>query len=321
MRLKALSPHSLIFLFMSSSEFHPNLFILGAAKCGSTTLHAMLDKHPDACMADPKEPFFYETEFGKGQNFNRERYFSHFSGESVIGESRHRNLYLPYVAERIHETNPEAKLVVILRDPVARAFSHWMMLHRNGDEDLSFEKAIQEDLARIRSGKRMTTQEEQSAHDENLERPGRRHGLGIYRTYLDTGYYAEQIQVYLNLFRRDQLHVIIFEEFIKDQEKILKEVLAFVGLDQGRMGELSHTQEGAAPPQVFRSEIVKTLVWRWGLAKLVPKRIKLWISKKGLKTAKEKHFSEKMISELTAHFQVHNEALEKLLGRKLPWRS
>ncbi len=306
---------------MTPLEFLPNLFILGAAKCGSTTLHAMLDRHPDACMADPKEPFFYETEFSKGQDFNHKKYFSHFQGEPIIGDSRHRNLYLPYVAERIYETNPQAKLVVILRDPVARAFSHWMMLHRNGDEDLSFEDAIHEDLARIQSGKRMTTPEEQSGHDQNLERPGRRHGLGIYRTFVDTGYYAEQLQIYLNLFKRDQLHVIIFEEFIKDQEGTLDELMKFVGLDPDRMGEVGNTQEGAAPPQFFRSEFVKTLVWKWGLAKLVPKRIKLWISKKGLRKAKERHFTEKMISELTAHFGPHNEALERLLGRKLPWRS
>lgn len=306
---------------MTTPDFHPNLFILGSAKCGSTTLHAMLDQHPDTCMADPKEPFFYETEYSKGQEFNRQKYFAHFQGERVIGESRHRNLYLPYVAERIYETNPEAKLVVILRDPVARAFSHWMMLHRNGDEDLGFEEAIHEDLARIRAGKLMTTPEEQQAHDENLERPGRRHGIGIYRTYVDTGHYAEQIERYLKFYKKEQIHIVIFEEFIKDQAGHLNRLMDFIGLDPEKMGPINHTQEGAAPPQFFRSDLVKKIVWHWGLAKLIPKPIKLWISKKGAQKAKERHFSSEIVAELTEHFRPHNEALETLLGRKLPWRS
>jgi hypothetical protein len=90
----------------------PNFFILGAAKCGTSSLRGYLSRHPEVFMSDPKEPFFFEAEYEKGFDFYWRRYFSDWQGEPAIGEARHRNLFLPYVTKRIAASVPDAKLLM-----------------------------------------------------------------------------------------------------------------------------------------------------------------------------------------------------------------
>ena len=117
-------------------QFLPNLFILGAAKCGTWTLHGCLAAQAQVCMSDPKEPFFFEAQFEQGLDHYHRTYFGHWNGERLIGESRHRNLYLPYVPERIHRVSPEARLIVMVRNPIERAYSHWWHWYSRGFERL-----------------------------------------------------------------------------------------------------------------------------------------------------------------------------------------
>ena len=88
-------------------HLQPSLFVLGAAKSATTALHDYLGQHPDIFMSDPKEPFYFEAEYGLGSAFYFQRYFSNWRGERIVGESRHRNLYLPYVPDRIYSTTPK----------------------------------------------------------------------------------------------------------------------------------------------------------------------------------------------------------------------
>src|SRR5437016_1099947 len=89
----------------------PSIFLLGAAKCGTTTLSTLLEGLPDVCFSVSKEPWFFEVEYEQGLDYYRRRYFRHWCGESLLAEGRHRNLYLPWVPQRIHTTNPHAKLI------------------------------------------------------------------------------------------------------------------------------------------------------------------------------------------------------------------
>lgn len=95
---------------------YPDFFILGAAKCGTTSLHAWLDFHPDILMSDPKEPFFFEAEYERGREYYRETYFKHWQGQPLTGDARHRNLYFSYIPERIRELNPAARFIILLRE-------------------------------------------------------------------------------------------------------------------------------------------------------------------------------------------------------------
>src|SRR5204862_1223537 len=103
----------------------PSFFVVGAAKSGTTSLHVYLDQHPDIFMSKPKEPFFFEAEYDRGPEYYYRRYFGGWNGQREVGESRHRNLYFPYIPARIHSYNPNARIIAVLRNPAERAISHW----------------------------------------------------------------------------------------------------------------------------------------------------------------------------------------------------
>jgi len=131
---------------------YPSVFVLGAAKSSTTSLHVCLDQHPNVFMSRPKEPLFFEAEYVRGAEFYFNKYFRGWRGEAVVGESRHRNLYLPYVAARIARYNPGAKLIVLLRNPAERAVSHWWHWRSRNLELLPAQAAFEADLERIQTG-------------------------------------------------------------------------------------------------------------------------------------------------------------------------
>ncbi len=128
----------------------PNFFILGAARYGTTSLYRYMQRHPDVFMSSPKEPKFFEAEWDRGADYYWRRYFSGWGGEPVVGEARPANLFLPYVPERVHRLAPDAKLVVILRDPVQRAYSQWRLARLDGLDPAGFAEAIEDNLASLR---------------------------------------------------------------------------------------------------------------------------------------------------------------------------
>jgi hypothetical protein len=209
---------------MSQTAFIPNLFILGAAKSGTTSLHEILKQHPDICMSNPKEPFFFECEFEKGLSYYRDQYFKHYNGEKYIGESRHRNLYLPYVASRIKDINPEAKLIIILRNPVDRAFSHWWHLYSRNIEKLDFATAIDADLKRIKSDQFIDNEKSIEAYCSQAD------NVLYHRTYVDSGYYIEQIERFEALFEKRKILVLFTEDLEHDFDGLKKTLFEFLEL-------------------------------------------------------------------------------------------
>lgn len=257
---------------------YPSFFLLGAAKCGMTPLHAYLDQHPEVCMSRPAEPTYFEAEFDKhGTAYYFNRYFSHWAGEPIVGESRHRNLYLPYVARRIFDYNPDARMLIILRNPVKRAISHWWHWYSRGKETLRLRDALTADLTRIEAGYRLETEKEQALYkrvsDEDCK--------GMVRTYLDAGYYDEQIQRYLALFPRDHLKVVLSEDFFRDPQSVLLDAGDFLGADPRPIFKLDY------PPRRQSS------------------------------TAPAKHVDNATVSWLVEHFRPHNLRLEEMLDRSL----
>lgn len=205
----------------------PSFFILGAAKCGTSSLHRYLGQHPEICMSDPKEPFYFEAEYNRGPAYYFNRYFGHWAGETVVGEARHRNLYLPYTAERISRFNPEARLIVSVRHPVERAVSHWWHLFSRGREQAPFRQAIEQDWDRIQAGINFDDPDIQEIYARSLVTGS----LNIFRTYIDSGYYFDQVQRYLAHFPASQLFVILLEELAADPAGVTARLFEFLGVD------------------------------------------------------------------------------------------
>ena len=296
-----------------AQAFLPNLFILGAAKCGTTTLHAHLSRMTDVCMSQPKEPFFFEAEFARGLGFYRQNYFSHWGGEPFLGDARHANLFLPWIPGRIAAMNPAAKLIVLVRDPVERAFSHWVHFRNAASEPLSFSEAIAEDWKRIKNGRRLTTPQEQEEHARLLGPNELGHtGKGLYRTYIDRGYYAEQIERYRQWFSVDQLKVYLFEELISCPEKIVNDIVNFLQLDpQYNRFEKDLWENPANVPGWTRRLYEKLRLYR-----LAPEFSRRW-ARRMIRRMRKSRTDRRIWDWLRDHFRIPNERLAELLGRDL----
>lgn len=288
-------------------DFNPNLFILGVAKSGTTALHAYLSSIENICMSDPKEPIFFECEFENGLDYYRNNYFSHWQGEEIIGESRHRNLYLPYIAPRIKQVNPEAKLIVILRNPSERAYSHWWHFYSRGQEDLGFKEAIKDDLARIEQGKAIDDEETINAYCSNVN------GFlnGIYRTYVDTGYYYEQIKRYLDLFPRKNMLILNFQDLKENEHEVISRLAEFIGLSPDKFpAQISNRNE----KKVMNTDSsLRKFLRSIGISKLIPRSLKDAYVEKKSEDIRSGYYDQETIKLLKQHYASHNDKLREII--------
>jgi hypothetical protein len=291
-------------------------FILGAPKCGTTSLYSTLRLHPDICMSEPKEPAFFEVreEYRKGLEFYWNHYFAVWDGERIGGEANPSHLFLPWVPQRIRESVPDAKLVVILRNPIERAYSAWLAHWRSDTEGLSFEAAVEDNLRRLESGVTFTDplgerlwccQQTSLSYGQRLR----------VRTYVDTGYYAEQLKRYLALFDPAAIHVVFLEDLACKPIQVLHGLLEFLGVTSESL-PLKAIKEN----QAIRREAVASvrLAHRLGLVWLLPMSLQRTIRRILSDSSKKPRMNLGVRASLQKHFRPHNEALARLLGHPLP---
>ena len=195
----------------------PNLFIIGAAKCGTTSLHHYLGLHPEISMSKVKEPmYFLPEEFRASWTHSpvphsREEYLSLFEpGPKVRGESS--TIYSahpihPGIPGRIHRESPDARLIYLVGDPVERVPSCW----------------VQRMGARERSNRNADGPIPLADHIGALDDPG--------NFYTWPGMYMTQIRHYLEVFPREAILVLDSDALKTDREKTLTEAFEFLGVD------------------------------------------------------------------------------------------
>jgi len=130
------------------------------------------------------------------------------AGEQAVGESSAFYLCLPGTAERIAQAVPDAKIIMILREPADRAYSAYMLLVRDGRETLSFEEGLSREAER------------------------RQQGFEPMWWYKELSLYASQVKRYLEVFGRERVKVLVYEELYTHPEQALREVFAFLGVRQ-----------------------------------------------------------------------------------------
>lgn len=189
----------------------PNFFIIGAPKCGTTTLWKQLKAHPRVFMSTPKEPHYFAGLCRGDEEMTWQEYrslFDRVDGENIVGEASNSNFILPEAAKHIRERiGPEVKLLAILRSPVERAFSHYLHFVRAGAESLSFEEAIQKEEQRLRNGKPATY------------------------AYRDIGMYGRRLEPYYDRFGSESIKVVLFEDFVQHPVEVMHRICLFLGID------------------------------------------------------------------------------------------
>lgn len=296
---------------MMSTLNKPSFLILGAAKSGTTSLYRYLAAHPQVCMANPKEPYFFELEYEKGLSFYWSRYFSHYTGETAAGEKRHRNLFLPYVPLRIKYMFPDIKLIAILRNPVDRAFSHWW--HRTFyEENLSFEKAVEQNLERIESGIDFSGDEGPGQWAEGFDDEKR---TNRHRTYVDSGYYDKQIQRYMDLFPDSQIKFLLLEDLQENPTSVMEDLYRFINID-AELGPRVFSPQNMAKAPV--ADALINLGVKTRLNRAIPASNRVFLKKLvKRKFSKRPQMSSDMNDFLHDHYRTHIERTGKMIKRDL----
>lgn len=206
-----------------------DFLIIGVGKSGTTSLADYISQHPDIIITTPKEPWFFDTDdYHKGMTWYWSRYLNHYAGEKCVGEASSQTLFVPYAAKRLYKTVPDAKLIVVLRNPVERAYSDWWMKYCKNMETDDFETAIDNNLRQIESGfdfsNPLIWQDHIDSHGGQLK----------YKTYVDYGHYATQLERYLKYFRCEQILIILSDELFDNTIGTLRKVWQFLDVENNQ---------------------------------------------------------------------------------------
>jgi hypothetical protein len=206
----------------------PDFIIIGAQKCGTTTLYNILSDHPNILAATKKEVHFFDGRFTKGMNWyrghfplklTRDRLSQSLRQPVLTGEASPLYLFHPLAPERIKIVLPGVKMIVILRNPVDRAYSHYQRERRDGFESLSFEEALAHEDERM------------AGEQEKMLTPGinRSYNFSHY-SYKARGLYADQLRLWFSLFPREQFLILRNEDLSANPEETFERVYQFLGI-------------------------------------------------------------------------------------------
>lgn len=187
-------------------------FIVGAPKAGTYSLYEILSQHPNISMSSIKEPNFFTTAANNSLNMKIVTNFDDYTAlwgfnqkNTIYGEASPSYLRCADAPMRIKETFPNAKIIVVLRDPIERAYSNWKMDVRQGGQKASFKRAFYADYENKRSA-------------------------NIQYEYYKASLYYEAIERYFSIFGRENVLTFLFEDLQESTPEACQKILQFLQL-------------------------------------------------------------------------------------------
>ena len=290
----------------------PNYLFIGAAKSATTTFFDILKKHEDIFVPKFKEPHFFNIDenYLKGLDWYKKTYFKDINNESIIIDFTPTYLYYKLCAERIFDSlGPNVKFVIILRNPVDRAYSHYNHSKRDGHEVSSFEDAIKLENERI-----------EKFRDKN-------DFLSELRcSYISHGLYFEMISAYLKYFDLNNFFIINFEsEVVQNLDQTLLKLSKFLKLDLSNLDYEIHSNKSGKPKyKLLQNIITNNNLFRKILKMIVPQKQRQIIRNK-IKNFNKEDFVYLQLSEdkrrqlFEKYFRKDIMKLENLIGKKMNW--
>jgi hypothetical protein len=213
----------------------PNFIIFGVSRSGTTSLYQYLSQHPNIEPCAVKEPRYFDMYYDRGINWYKMNFPSKFQKfvftkikhkKFITGEASGAYLQNPHAPKRIRSLDPNMKLILLLRNPVDRAFSHYIRKMKNGSEKLSFEDAIEQEKSRIKG--------EQEKMEQN-----EKYYSSIYHSlaYITTGLYVIRLKHWLKYFSMKQILVLENGEFLRDPEKVYNQTIEFLDLPKWKLSK------------------------------------------------------------------------------------
>lgn len=293
----------------------PNFFLLGAAKSGTTTLFEILRGHSQVYLSFEKEPMFFSRDeyFNRGMDWYVQTFFTGGADLPIRGEASPHYLYwAEKVAPRISESlsKQPLKMVAIFRNPIDRAYSwYWNMLAESR-EDLPFLQAV------IREEQRL-----QGNWDELRGAGSMQYG------YVLGGRYATQVKAFLRFFQREQFLFLLYDDLLRDQSAIAKELIDFLGIDESYAPKTIKSNPSGVPrSRYLHAWLVKPSPFKEPFKKLIPYRLRRPLKNTALNLNRRRYGYPPMEPEahsyLTSRLEGEIAELSRIIGRDLsPWLS
>lgn len=195
----------------------PGFFVVGAPKCGTSALTHYLNRHPEIFMPEGRDPTYFGSDLYKETPPDLSAYLSFFEragGAKRVGETSVWYLYSRRAAAEIQAFDPDARIIIMVRNPVDKMYSHHSQLVYSGNEDIEdFEAALEAEPYRLKG----------------LRIPPTNHrpeGL----LYREAARFAGQVERYLNVFGWERVHVVVYDDFQNDAPATYRRVLEFLGV-------------------------------------------------------------------------------------------
>ena len=280
-----------------------DFFIVGAPKAGTTSLYHYLNEHPDIDMSSQKEPDFFSYRYLQKQNLyygkkridTIDKYHSLFKRDNIKlrGEASVSYLFYEDVPQRIIKYNPNAKIIIMLRNPIERAFSHYLMDYRLGLISENFDAIIKSEL--------------KSSYN-NL----------FYQQYILISEYALQVKRYLSAFPKKNIHFIYYEDFKENTNIIVSKVFLFLGIDDGFTPSLQKKYNIYSQPKIRIIHYLYSFFYlRRVLSIIFPKILINRIRKAFFRSDIKPELSESSRRILKRHFESDVKELSKILNKDL----
>jgi hypothetical protein len=293
----------------------PNFLVIGAPKCGTTSLHHYLSQHPEVYVPKRKElhyfSYAYMQRFAAGPGdahllaplcATRQAYEKHYEragAQPAVGDVSPSYLYYAEVSERIQAELGRPKIVVVLRDPIGKAFSQYMHLVRDNRETLPFYEALMAEEQRMRDG-----------------------WAALWR-YAESSLYADKLERYLTIFGADHVKILLFEELTRAPHLVMRDLFTFLGVDNRFSPDTStvHNKSGQPRSKQLANFLAKPNMVTAIAKAIVPESVRtpIRLALLSLNTGAKGQIDNKSRAYLREFFAADVRQVEMILHKKLDW--
>ena len=280
----------------------PDFIIVGAPKAGTTSLFHYIKEHADIFMCEPKEVNYFSGEDINEQNLfysdfkvnklvDYKKLFSFARLDQIKGEASVSYLFYPEVAQRIFETIPACKIIAVLRNPIERGYSHYLMDYKLGLVDLPYEDIV-------------------------FKRGDHKDLALYYQQYVELGFYAIQLERYFAVFPKEQIKIYTQDELKMDTAAVVKNLFEFLNVKYTDIvkSELQHNQF-SLPKNKLIHKLYSSVWLRKSLSAILPysfrEKVKSVLFKKGKKPELTQKTIEKLLEIYSPDILKLNEMIDQ----------
>jgi hypothetical protein len=280
----------------------PNLFVIGVARAGTSSLASYLGQHPEIFMSAVKEPYFFSARYMRHHHIPKEdatylALFADAGSAAWRGEASTSYFWDPVSPERIEQRCPGARFIVSLRDPVARAYSGYWHAVQHAGERRAFAAAAKEELKSL----------------------PRDHLVGSAPGYVEAGLYVANLRRWQAVVGR-RLHVIMFDELVGNTRPVVRGIFELLGVDPGVADRISIGASNASsvPRNAFVARLLSSPTARRAARFVIPARWQTAVVR-SVRAARIPPMDARTRVMLTEFYADERPELEELLGRNLTW--